>query len=98
MIFFCPFTVPPSIEGPERELVVATISNPVTLTCDATGIPPPTIAWMKNRKPIGNAAVRWLRLSFALNALDSSTSTLSDHAHSRAWIRKPHVRIHKLTK
>ncbi|XP_036128071.1 hemicentin-1 [Molossus molossus] len=47
--------VPPSIEGPEREVVVETISNPVTLTCDATGIPPPTITWLKNHKPIENS-------------------------------------------
>ncbi|XP_073903349.1 hemicentin-1 isoform X3 [Castor canadensis] len=47
--------VPPSIEGPEREVVVETISNPVILTCDATGIPPPTIAWRKNHKPIENS-------------------------------------------
>ncbi|XP_011902754.1 PREDICTED: hemicentin-1 isoform X2 [Cercocebus atys] len=47
--------VPPSIEGPEREVIVETISNPVTLTCDATGIPPPTIAWLKNHKHIENS-------------------------------------------
>ncbi|XP_012591877.2 hemicentin-1 [Microcebus murinus] len=47
--------VPPSIEGPETEVVVETISNPVTLTCDATGIPPPVIAWLKNHKPIENS-------------------------------------------
>uniref|UniRef100_A0A8D2B9D0 Hemicentin-1 n=1 Tax=Sciurus vulgaris TaxID=55149 RepID=A0A8D2B9D0_SCIVU len=47
--------VPPSIEGPEKEVVVETISNPVTLTCDATGIPPPTIVWLKNHKPIENS-------------------------------------------
>uniref|UniRef100_A0A8C6QPP1 Hemicentin-1 n=1 Tax=Nannospalax galili TaxID=1026970 RepID=A0A8C6QPP1_NANGA len=47
--------VPPSIEGPEREVVMETISNPVTLTCDATGIPPPTVAWLKNHKPIENS-------------------------------------------
>ncbi|KAM6165457.1 hemicentin-1 [Erethizon dorsatum] len=45
----------PSIEGPEREVVVETISNPVTLTCDATGIPPPMITWLKNHKPIENS-------------------------------------------
>ncbi|XP_067585037.1 hemicentin-1 isoform X1 [Pseudorca crassidens] len=47
--------VPPSIEGPEKEVIVETISNPVTLTCDATGIPPPMIAWLKNHKPIENS-------------------------------------------
>nr|XP_055175129.1 hemicentin-1 isoform X2 [Nyctereutes procyonoides] len=47
--------VPPSIEGPENKVVVETISNPVTLTCDATGIPPPMIAWLKNHKPIENS-------------------------------------------
>ncbi|KFO28580.1 Hemicentin-1 [Fukomys damarensis] len=40
----------PSIEGPEREVVVETTSNPVTLTCDATGIPPPMITWLKNHR------------------------------------------------
>ncbi|XP_066048296.1 hemicentin-1 [Chamaea fasciata] len=44
--------VPPSIEGPEQELVTESISNPVTFVCDATGIPPPTLVWLKNGKPI----------------------------------------------
>ncbi|XP_029819877.1 hemicentin-1, partial [Manacus vitellinus] len=47
--------VPPSIEGPEQELVSESVSNPVTFVCDATGIPPPTLAWLKNGKPIENS-------------------------------------------
>uniref|UniRef100_A0A8C6DPR2 Hemicentin-1 n=1 Tax=Moschus moschiferus TaxID=68415 RepID=A0A8C6DPR2_MOSMO len=47
--------VPPSIEGPENEVIVETVSNPVTLACDATGIPPPSIAWLKNHRPIENS-------------------------------------------
>ncbi|KAI1236572.1 hypothetical protein IHE44_0014825 [Lamprotornis superbus] len=46
--------VPPSIEGPEQELVFESISNPVSFVCDATGIPPPTLVWLKNGKPIEN--------------------------------------------
>ncbi|NWQ77372.1 HMCN1 protein, partial [Columbina picui] len=47
--------VPPTIEGPEQELVNETISNPVTFVCDATGIPPPTLVWLKDGKPIENS-------------------------------------------
>ncbi|KAL9846109.1 hemicentin-1 isoform 2-T2 [Geothlypis trichas] len=46
--------VPPSIEGPEQELISESVSNPVTFVCDATGIPPPTLVWLKNGKPIEN--------------------------------------------
>ncbi|XP_060132638.1 hemicentin-1 isoform X1 [Zootoca vivipara] len=48
--------VPPSIEGPDLEWINETISNPVTFTCDATGIPPPMITWLKDGKPLENSA------------------------------------------
>ncbi|XP_074858281.1 hemicentin-1 isoform X2 [Carettochelys insculpta] len=44
--------VPPSIEGPEQDWINKTISNPVTFACDATGIPPPTLIWLRNGKHI----------------------------------------------
>ncbi|XP_019412229.1 PREDICTED: hemicentin-1 isoform X1 [Crocodylus porosus] len=47
--------VPPSIQGPEQEWINETISNPVTFACDATGIPPPTLIWLKNGKSIENS-------------------------------------------
>ncbi|NXJ63832.1 HMCN1 protein, partial [Rostratula benghalensis] len=47
--------VPPNIEGPEQEFINETISNPVTFVCDATGIPPPTLVWLKDGKPIENS-------------------------------------------
>uniref|UniRef100_A0A3Q1B6M5 Hemicentin-1 n=1 Tax=Amphiprion ocellaris TaxID=80972 RepID=A0A3Q1B6M5_AMPOC len=46
--------VRPGIDGPAEESVVETISNPVTFACDATGIPPPTLIWLKNGHPIEN--------------------------------------------
>lgn len=46
-------SVPPSIDGPAEERVVETISNPVVFSCDATGIPPPSLTWLKNGRPIG---------------------------------------------
>uniref|UniRef100_A0A8C3TT96 Hemicentin-1 n=1 Tax=Catharus ustulatus TaxID=91951 RepID=A0A8C3TT96_CATUS len=52
--FYLNVYVPPSIEGPEQELISESISNPVTFVCDATGIPPPTLMWLKNGKPIEN--------------------------------------------
>lgn len=56
--------VPPTIEGPEEESVNETISNPVTFVCDATGIPPPTLVWLKDGKPIGNILSRSFLLLF----------------------------------
>ncbi|KAK2908097.1 hemicentin-1 isoform X2 [Channa argus] len=47
--------VPPSIDGTTEENVVETISNPVTFACDATGIPPPSLTWLKNGRPIENS-------------------------------------------
>ncbi|TSL47575.1 Hemicentin-1 [Bagarius yarrelli] len=47
--------VPPSIDGPAEEHVVETISNPVTFACDATGIPHPSLTWIKNGRVIENS-------------------------------------------
>lgn len=60
--------VPPNIEGPEEELISETVSNPVAFMCDATGIPPPTLVWLKNGKPLGNT----LSCSFLLFCPPSS--------------------------
>uniref|UniRef100_A0A8C4UE85 Hemicentin-1 n=1 Tax=Falco tinnunculus TaxID=100819 RepID=A0A8C4UE85_FALTI len=56
--------VPPNIEGPEQESVHEAIGNPVTFVCDAAGIPPPTLLWLKNGKPIGNVLSCSLLLFF----------------------------------
>ncbi|XP_032884067.1 hemicentin-1 isoform X2 [Amblyraja radiata] len=47
--------VPPRIEGRAEENVSEIINNPVTFACDATGIPPPTLSWLKNGRTIENA-------------------------------------------
>uniref|UniRef100_A0A3B5LKZ5 Hemicentin 1 n=1 Tax=Xiphophorus couchianus TaxID=32473 RepID=A0A3B5LKZ5_9TELE len=48
---------PPSIDGPAEENVVETISNPVAFTCDATGIPPPSLTWLKNGHTINSESL-----------------------------------------
>lgn len=50
-------SVPPSIDGPAEESVVETVSNPVIFACDATGIPPPSLAWLKNGRLIGTPSL-----------------------------------------
>ncbi|XP_057363933.1 hemicentin-1 isoform X3 [Manis pentadactyla] len=70
--------VPPSIEGPENEVVVETISNPVTLTCDTSGIPPPMIAWLKNHKPIENADFLEIHILSGGSKLQIARSQRSD--------------------
>ncbi|XP_075384531.1 hemicentin-1 isoform X2 [Tenrec ecaudatus] len=70
--------VPPSIEGPGEEAVVETSSNPVTLTCDATGIPPPAITWLKNHKPIENSGSLEVHILSGGSKLQIARSRLSD--------------------
>ncbi|AWP10692.1 putative hemicentin-1 [Scophthalmus maximus] len=70
--------VPPSIDGPAEETVVETISNPVTFSCDATGIPPPSLTWLKNGRPIENSESLEMHIFSGGIKLQIARSQLSD--------------------
>ncbi|XP_074490966.1 hemicentin-1 isoform X1 [Sebastes fasciatus] len=70
--------VPPSIDGPAEESVVETISNPVTFACDATGIPPPSLAWLKNGRPIENSESLEMHIFSGGSKVQIARSQLSD--------------------
>ncbi|XP_044055859.1 hemicentin-1 isoform X2 [Siniperca chuatsi] len=70
--------VPPSIDGLAEESVVETISNPVTFACDATGIPPPSLAWLKNGQPIENSESLEMHIFSGGSKLQIARSQLSD--------------------
>ncbi|XP_034531212.1 hemicentin-1 [Notolabrus celidotus] len=70
--------VPPSIDGPAEERVVETISNPVTFACDATGIPPPSLAWLKNGQSIENSESLEMHIFSGGSKLQIARSQLSD--------------------
>lgn len=44
--------VPPSIVGVNEENATVVVNNFVSLGCEATGFPPPTLSWLKDRKPV----------------------------------------------
>ncbi|KAG7487576.1 hypothetical protein MATL_G00024880, partial [Megalops atlanticus] len=44
--------VPPSIVGTNPENVTVVVNNFISLTCEATGFPPPTLSWLKDRRPV----------------------------------------------
>lgn len=46
-------TVPPVLVGPPSESLNYTLGSHVTLLCEATGIPVPSITWLKDGTPIG---------------------------------------------
>ncbi|XP_040264776.1 hemicentin-1 isoform X1 [Bufo bufo] len=50
--FFLTVHVPPGIQGPPVEYQMGTIKNPVTFSCDAYGIPTPTLIWLKDGSQI----------------------------------------------
>ncbi|KAM8746417.1 hemicentin-1 isoform 1-T1 [Acanthopagrus schlegelii] len=70
--------VPPSIDGPAEERVVETISNPVTLACDATGIPPPSLLWLKNGRSIENSESLEMHIFSGGSKMQIARSQLSD--------------------
>ncbi|XP_075038771.1 hemicentin-1 [Mixophyes fleayi] len=50
--FFLNVHAPPSIQGPQEEYHNGTIQNSVTFSCDAYGIPTPTLNWLKDGNQI----------------------------------------------
>ncbi|XP_072429742.1 hemicentin-1 isoform X3 [Chiloscyllium punctatum] len=70
--------VPPSIEGLAEEKISEIISNPVTFACDATGIPPPTLTWLKNGRTFANAESLEMHILSGGNKLQIARSQLSD--------------------
>lgn len=46
------FLVPPSIIGLNPENVTVVVNNFVSVSCEATGFPPPMLSWLNDRGPI----------------------------------------------
>lgn len=47
------FTVPPVLDGPLQESLNYTLGSHVALLCETSGVPVPSIAWLKDGTPIG---------------------------------------------
>lgn len=45
-------SVPPTIIGLSPENVTVVVNNFVSLSCEATGFPPPTLSWLNDKGPI----------------------------------------------
>nr|XP_061790885.1 hemicentin-1-like [Nerophis lumbriciformis] len=70
--------VHPGFEGPADEKIVETISNPVTFACDATGIPPPSLRWLKNGQPIESSGSLEMHIFSGGSKLQIARSQMSD--------------------
>lgn len=44
--------MPPAILGSNPERVNVVLNNFVSLSCEATGFPPPTLSWLTDRGPV----------------------------------------------
>ncbi|KAM4877133.1 hemicentin-2 [Thomomys bottae] len=44
--------VPPTFENPKVEAVSQVAGSPLVLTCDVSGVPAPTVTWLKDRMPV----------------------------------------------
>ncbi|XP_059849711.1 hemicentin-1-like [Hypanus sabinus] len=55
---------PPAFEEPLQEVVIQTAGNALVLSCHASGIPPPTITWLKDGDSVeSNSKLDWHVLS-----------------------------------
>uniref|UniRef100_A0A5G2Q6R4 Hemicentin-2 n=1 Tax=Sus scrofa TaxID=9823 RepID=A0A5G2Q6R4_PIG len=50
--FILTVQVPPTFENPKTEIVSQTAGSPLVLSCDVTGVPAPTVTWLKDRMPV----------------------------------------------
>lgn len=50
LVFF--LSVPPTIIGVSPDSVTVVVNNFVSLSCEATGFPPPTLSWLNDRGSI----------------------------------------------
>uniref|UniRef100_M3ZDA5 Cell adhesion molecule-related/down-regulated by oncogenes n=1 Tax=Xiphophorus maculatus TaxID=8083 RepID=M3ZDA5_XIPMA len=65
---------PPVLDGPQRESVNYTLDSHVALLCEATGVPVPSITWLKDGTPISSLQWQW---SVRGNRLELGPLTLS---------------------
>ena len=49
--FVAAHTVPPTMSQEHDEYTII-VNSPVQLSCEVTGLPPPTVAWLKNGQPL----------------------------------------------
>uniref|UniRef100_A0A452F193 Hemicentin 2 n=1 Tax=Capra hircus TaxID=9925 RepID=A0A452F193_CAPHI len=50
--------VPPTFENPETESVSQVAGSRLVLNCDVTGVPAPTVTWLKDRIPVESSMAR----------------------------------------
>ncbi|XP_049752935.1 hemicentin-2 isoform X2 [Elephas maximus indicus] len=56
--FILTIQVPPKFENPKMEKVSQVAGSPLVLTCDVTGVPAPTVTWLKDRMPVESSVVQ----------------------------------------
>ncbi|KAM6170210.1 hemicentin-2 [Rhynchocyon petersi] len=50
--------VPPTFENPNMETVSQLAGRPLALNCDVTGVPAPTVTWLKDRMPVESSVAQ----------------------------------------
>ncbi|XP_036791689.1 hemicentin-1 [Oncorhynchus mykiss] len=77
--------VPPVLDGPLHESLTQNLGSHVTLLCEATGVPVPSITWLKDGTPI-ESSLQW-QWSVQGNRLELGPLTLS-HAGTYTCVAK----------
>lgn len=73
-------TVPPTFERAETEIVSQVAGRPLVLVCDVSGIPAPTVTWLKDRMPVGEYPCPACHSSANMSSLSAITVEGQDTA------------------
>ena len=95
--FFFHFSVPPKI-GPNsvsKSNLSVILGSYLFIDCPATGIPPPTVTWLKNGEPIDFESMKHIQLLGGNRRLKISNAKLSDKGRYRCTAQNEAGKVKK---
>jgi len=78
-MFFCVFAVPPRIPGSRSETELSVVARrPVKMECEPSGVPEPTITWLKDGNIVDIEQTKYIRVLRGGRVLQLASANVDD--------------------